>query len=570
MKSSKKSFAAGLMIGLVAMTASLGITSKAQADEKHPSVILVITDDQGYGDLAVHGNPLIKTPNLDKLHKQSIRLTNYHVDPTCSPTRSALMTGRYSPRTGVWHTIMGRSMMAGDEVTVAELFKEAGYKTGAFGKWHLGDNYPTRPRYQGFETTTVHGGGGVGQTPDFWGNDYFDDTYSENGDWKKQDGYCTTVFFDHAIKFIEKNKDNPFFCYIPTNVPHGPFNVAKEYSDMYANKKIDGKKVNANFYGMITHFDEQVGRLVKKMDDLGIADDTILIFTTDNGTAAGVFNNGMRGKKGSEYDGGHRVPCFIRWPNKWKGNKDINELTAHIDILPTLTELCNLTPAKGVHIDGKSIVPLLEGKDGWKERTLFVQSHRIELPQPWRKSAVMTQKYRLVNGEQLFDMEKDPGQQTDIAKDHPDLVSKLRKEYETYYESVSTRFKDHVLLVIGNEKENPTVITCHDWHANQVPWNHGHIRKAPYWNGYWMIQVDQDGTYEFTLSQQPLVANFPMKSSEAKIQIGDATATAKVPEGASSVKMKLDLKKGPAKLETWLTDSDGKARGAFFINVKKL
>ena len=276
--------------------------SSPETPRQKPNVILVITDDQGYGDLACHGNPIIKTPNLDLLHSQSTRLTNFHVSPTCAPTRAALMTGRYCNRTGVWHTIMGRSLLRKDETTMADVFSANGYKTAIFGKWHLGDNYPFRPADRGFGESLIHGGGGVGQAPDYWDNDYFDDTYFHNGKPKKFKGYCTDVWFDAAIKFIEKNKEKHFFCYLSTNAPHSPYNVEKKYSDLYK----DNENVpNADFYGMITNIDENIGRLMKRLKNLKLENDTIFIFMTDNGTSAGFrqgkgCNAGMRARKGSE------------------------------------------------------------------------------------------------------------------------------------------------------------------------------------------------------------------------------------------------------------------------------
>jgi arylsulfatase A-like enzyme len=202
------------------LSAAPGCTSAGHTvtpEKKRPNVVLVMTDDQGYGDLACHGNSIIKTPNLDALHAQSTRLTNFHVGPTCSPTRASLMTGRYCNRTGVWHTVMGRSLLRKDEVTMADVFRAGGYKTGIFGKWHLGDNYPFRPQDRGFDEVLIHKGGGIGNTQDYWGNDYFDDTYFRNGRPERFEGYCTDVWFTEAIKFIEANKDRPFFCYLPTN-----------------------------------------------------------------------------------------------------------------------------------------------------------------------------------------------------------------------------------------------------------------------------------------------------------------------------------------------------------------
>ena len=301
-----------------------------------------------------------------RLYGQSVRLTDFHVGPTCAPTRAALMTGRYCNRTGVWHTVMGRSLLRRDEVTMADVFAAGGYRTGIFGKWHLGDNYPFRPQDRGFQEVLVHGGGGVGQTPDYWGNDYFDDTYWHNGKPEKQAGYCTDVWFDGALRFIEANRDRPFFAYIATNAPHSPFNVAEQYSGPYMGKSVP----NANFYGMIANIDENMGRLLGKLKALGLEENTILIFMTDNGTAAGFqagkgFNAGMRGTKGSEYDGGHRVPCFLRWPaGGLGGGKDVSRLTAHIDLLPTLIELCGLPQPAGVKFDGASLAPLLRDARG--------------------------------------------------------------------------------------------------------------------------------------------------------------------------------------------------------------
>ena len=276
--------ALGFLTGGVALSL-LPRAARAQAAGRKPNVVLVMTDDQGYGDLGCHGNDLMATPNLDSLHAQSVRFTNFHVDPTCSPTRSALMTGRYSSRTGVWHTIMGRSLLGRDEVTVADVFAAAGYATGMFGKWHLGDNYPFRPEDRGFQEVLRHGGGGVGQAPDFWGNDYFDDTYWHNGVPTPFKGYCTDVFFDGALKFIEANKDKPFFAYVPTNAPHGPYRVAEKYAAIYKKKGVKGGR--ANFWGMITNIDENMGRLLARLEALGLERNTILIFMTDNGTSAG-------------------------------------------------------------------------------------------------------------------------------------------------------------------------------------------------------------------------------------------------------------------------------------------
>ncbi len=264
----------------------------AVAHAERPNVILVMTDDQGYGDLGCHGNQVIKTPNLDKLHAQSTRLTNFHVSPTCAPTRAALMTGRYANATGVWHTIMGRSMIRENEVTLGKILGDGGYATGMFGKWHLGDNYPFRPEDRGFTEVLRHGGGGVGQTPDYWDNAYFDGSYFHNKKPVPVEGFCTDVFFDYAKKFIEKQAeaDKPFLAYISMNAPHGPMHAPPEYSKPYGDLGVN----TANFFGMIANIDDNVGSLRTWLANKGLADNTIFIFTTDNGTVtkASVASSG--------------------------------------------------------------------------------------------------------------------------------------------------------------------------------------------------------------------------------------------------------------------------------------
>jgi len=536
---------------------------------RRPNVVLVITDDQGYGDLACHGNPDIRTPNLDWLGAHATRLTNFHVDPTCSPTRSALMTGRYSSRTGVWHTIMGRSLLRADEVTVADVFAAAGYRTAIFGKWHLGDNYPFRVQDRGFQESIVHGGGGVGQTPDFWGNDYFDDTYWHNGVPKPYKGYCTDVFFDGAMRFIEANKDRPFFVYIPTNAPHGPYNVAEKYSKPYADAGVPANR--ARFYGMITNIDENVGRLQKRLKELGLEENTIFIFMTDNGTSAGPAA-GMKGKKGSEYEGGHRVPLFIRWPGGLEERGDVGHLTAHIDVLPTLIDLCGIDPPKGVTFDGTSIVPLLNGRADWPERTLFVHSQRIEHPQKWRKSAVMTQRWRLVNGKELYDIQADPAQKTNVAADHPDVVKDLRTAYEGWWADLSRRFGEYCRIVLGSDKENPSRLTAHEWHTNNVPWAQAHIRNHKMFaNGPWAVEVERGGRYTFTLHRAHPEAKMPLAADEAKLTIGDVEVVGPAKKDATAVTLTADLKPGKAMLQTWLTDkATGRSRGAYVVIVERL
>ena len=305
---------------------------------ERPNIVLVVTDDQGYADLACHGNKYLDTVAMDQLYRQSVRLTNFHVDPTGAPTRAALMTGRYSCRTGVWHTMMGRSLLRRDERTIADVLAAAGYRTAIFGKWHLGDNYPYRAVDRGFHESLVHGGGGIGETPDYWGNTYFNPVLQHNGKPEKSEGYCTDVFFDAAIRFVEENRQQPFFIYLPTNVMHSPYEAPPQYAARYLTMGV--QEPLASYYGMITNFDRNMARLLKRLDDLQLATNTVVVFMTDNGTTGRGIGVQMRGQKGSAYDGGHCVPCFIRWPARLQGGFDVGQLAAHVDILPTLLGLC--------------------------------------------------------------------------------------------------------------------------------------------------------------------------------------------------------------------------------------
>jgi len=541
---------------------------------ERPNVILIMTDDQGYGDLACHGNEQITTPHLDQLHSESVRLTDYHVDPTCSPTRSALLTGRYSTRTGVWHTIMGRSIMHKDEVTLGDVFSDAGYQTGCFGKWHLGEAYPYRPQDRGFDEVVIHGGGGVGQTPDYWDNDYFDDTYWHNGHLEKQTGYCTDVFFNHALNFIEDNKQKPFFVYLPTNAAHGPFLVAEKYSKPY--KEMGIKSPRAEFYGMITNIDENVGKMRKKLTEWGLDDNTLLIFTTDNGTAAGHrdggFNAGMRAAKGSEYEGGHRVPCFFYWKGQVYGGRDVDQLTAHVDMLPTLADYCGLKVPSDRIIDGKSLRPLLEGKsDDWKERVITVHSQRVERPIKWKQSAVMTEQWRLINGKELYDIVVDPGQKSDIASGHPNVVKRLTNQYDKWWESIDERFDEVVPLFVGSEVQNPVDYTAHDWHVDQrqIPWNQTHIQKDLVGSGVWELYAERPGTYRFTLRRRAPGVDHPLEAKSIKIKLGDEEWQTKIDDPAlGQFHFVRELQAGQIPLQTWMDCTDGKTRGAYYVTVE--
>ncbi|MEO0445407.1 MAG: arylsulfatase, partial [Verrucomicrobiota bacterium] len=533
------------------------------------------TDDQGYGDLSCHGNPDFQTPHLDALHHQSVRFTDFHVDPTCAPTRAALITGRYSLSTGVWHTIAGRSFLHPEEVTLADVLQDSGYTTGIFGKWHLGDNYPCRPHDRGFDTAIYHGGGGVGQTPDPWGNDYFDDRYYFNGVPTQYEGYCTDVFFTEAMSFIEENKEKPFFCYLLPNAPHGPYFVDDKYAKPFREKGFSNNR--SNFYGMLVNFDENMGRLEAFLQDQGLRENTILIFMTDNGTAGPWypkegedFSAGLRGIKGSIYDGGHRVPFFVRWPKgNISGGKDVDHLAAHLDVLPTLMELCGASRPSGPPLHGRSLAPLLRDPTAdWEPRKLIVNNQRIAEPQKYKDFVVLSDSWRLVGKEELYRTTSDRGQETNVAQANPEVVAELMEAYEDWWSLASGRAGTLVPITVGAEEENPAFLNAHDWHAQKIPWHQDVVVEAPAYNGYWELLVDRPGTYTVTLMERPREADFAIHASQATIEIAGQTLEKPIPKGAKLISFDLDLPAGPTQLtSTFTDDNSGTQRGAYYAEV---
>ncbi len=560
---------------------------QAVAQTAQPNVIVIMTDDQGYGDIACHGNPIIKTPCIDRLHEKSLRLTNFHVSPYCTPTRAALMTGRYPARTGAYRTSSGRTMLHRDEQTIADIFSDAGYATGMIGKWHLGDNAPHRPQDRGFQEVLWHRCGGVGQASDYYGNDYFDDTYERNGVFEKFTGYCTDIWFDEAKNFVERHQKEPFFLYLATNAPHGPYRVNPEWSEPYRDSVLWGN--GANFYGMIANIDHNLGLFRKYLEELGLAENTILVFMTDNGTSNGVpkgelptgsfrgFNAHMRGKKSTVYEGGHRVPCFLHWPaGGMKEGKDFHGLTAHLDLLPTLLDLCEIQLPQDHYPDGSSFAANIRDEKLPVHRQHYITqlhggagfSHPEE---PWDTSCVCKGSWRLINGTELYDLRTDHSQQNNIAEDHPEVITELRNLYEAFWKSVSPRMKP-VAIDVGNPLENPTTLCSQDWYLpfGNPPWNFNAINRRVPKTGPWHVMVQQNGKYRITLRQLPKKANKPLIAERASLIVAGKTHEANICDGASHVHFTVNLPAGKTELITRFLNSNEPDGGAYFTDVEFL
>lgn len=541
-------------------SATASAASLARGATKSPNVILVLTDDQGYGDLSLHGNPHLKTPHMDAVGKEGVRFSQFQVSPVCSPTRSSLMTGRYNYRTGIVDTFLGRSLMYPDEVTVAEILRDNGYRTGIFGKWHLGDNYPMRSCDQGFQESLVIKGGGLGQPSDPPGSGYFDPILQHNGMQKKYSGYCTDVFFDAATEWIERGGSKPFFAYIPTNAPHSPLVVAEEWSSPFA--KMGLADDVAKVYGMIANIDWNLGKLTARLRAAGTERDTMLIFMTDNGATGPTarYNAGMRAVKGTPYQGGIRVPFFVRWPGRL-APRTTDRIAAHIDVLPTILDVCGVKKPAGLQIDGKSLLSLADGSaKNWPDRMLFTQWHRGDQPEAFRDSAVRTQRYKLINGKELYDMEADPAESHDIAAAHPEIVAEMRKGYTEWFASVSAvRHYVPPRIYIGTGHENPVILTRQDW---RVPSGE---RPARQQLGWWEVDVKSGAEYSVTLTFDALASD-----SEVRFQLADAVQTVTAAQGAVECRIeRIKLVAGPGRLQVSIT-SGQKVSGPKFVEVRKL
>ncbi|MDX2182117.1 MAG: arylsulfatase [Bryobacteraceae bacterium] len=525
----------------------------AQAPRR-PNVIVLISDDQGYGDLSIHGNPHLETPNLDSIARGGVQFTQFHSNPVCSPTRASLMTGRHYYRTGVTDTYIGRSMMRPDEVTMADVFRKSGYRTGIFGKWHLGDHYPLRPFDRGFDTAVTHFGGGIGQPSDPPGGErYYDPLLQRNGKPERFRGYCTDIFFDEALRFIETNRTRPFFTYIATNAPHTPLEIAEEFVEPFRNKNLD--EVTSRIYGMVRNLDANVGKLLAHLQKLNLERDTILVFLTDNGPQQRRFNASMRGLKGSVYEGGIRVPCFVRWPARITPGTSDNRLAAHIDLLPTLARAAGVAlPDRP--LDGRDIL----GNEK-SDRTICFQWHRGDAPEKWRNACARNQRWKLVENKELFDLEKDPAESTDVAAQNPQILEQLRRDYDAWFASVTEKGFDPVRIPIGTPHENPVMLSQQDWRGPRAVW-------GPEALGHWEVDVAQAGRYSASFLVNPGPA------CQLTFRLNGVERTVPVPAGLAEVRLaSVDLPKGQGRLEAVLHLSGGpgeKTRGVRFASLEKI
>jgi len=507
------------------------IANRKSTKHNRPNVVLIITDDQGWGDIHSHENDQIDTPVLDRLAADGARFDRFFVSPLCAPTRASLLTGRYYLRTGTHGVTRGYENMRSEEVTIAEALQQAGYVTGCFGKWHNGAHYPYNPNGQGFDEFLGFCGG-------HW-NNYFDTTLERNGQPVKTKGYISDVLTDAAIEFIEKNTpdrvgDKPFFCYVPYNAPHGPFQVPDKYFDKYKARGLDDQL--ACIYAMCENLDDNIGRILKRLDELGASSNTIVLFLTDNGPNSDRYNGGMKGRKGSVHEGGVRVPLFIRWPGHIKPGTIITQIADHTDLFPTLLELCGVPMPKTLPQDGVSLVPLLKGETAsWPDRMIFSfrapqgQTHNIT-------GSVRTQRWRAVEAGkswELYDMQADPGQKDDVSKKYPEVVKKLIAAYEVAVKDVTKAGFEPLSIHIGYPQWPVVVFPGHEAflqpsagegisYKGRAGWANDWITNWTSTEAYpwWPVEVVRPGRFEVTLMYTCPQQNLGAK---VRVEIGGAS-----------------------------------------------
>lgn len=468
-----------------------------------PNVLVILTDDQGWGDLSANGNTNLKTPNIDSICQRGAKFERFYVCPVCSPTRAEFLTGRYHARGGVYSTSAGGERLDLDEVTIADTFRAGGYATGAFGKWHNGMQYPYHPNGRGFEEY-------YGFCSGHWG-DYFSPPLERNGQIVQGEGFCVDDFTDKAIEFMESNVKlgKPFFAYLPYNTPHSPMQVPDEYWERFKDKELElhnrePQKENIQHVrcalAMCENIDWNVGRLLAKLEEWQIADNTIVLYFCDNGPNGVRWNGDMKGRKGSTDEGGVRSPLLIQWPGKIKAGIEVKHISSVTDLLPTLAEMCGIPTTSTKPLDGKSVAPLLTGDaSSWPDRTII--SH-------WRgKFSVRNQRFRLGNRGMLFEIDKDPGQRTDVSKQFPEVVNELSAVSKAYATEIAGYDQDERAFLIGHPEYKFTQVPARDAtvsggikRSNRFP-NCSYLFNwtSPDEEIRWDCEVGASGTYQVDL-----------------------------------------------------------------------
>lgn len=566
---------------------------------RRPNVVVFMMDDLAFGDLACHGNPVVRTPRLDALHGRSARLTRYLSGPVCTPARASLMTGRYHQRTRAIDTFCGRAMIDPSERTLGHLLSEAGYATGCFGKWHLGDAYPMRPQDLGFGETLVHRSGGLGSVGDHrenaWreGEAYFDPVLIHNGTPERFAGYCTDVFTEAALGFLSDQADRPepFFLYLATNAPHTPLEVPDRWIGHYRSEGVN--ETHARLYAMVENIDWNVGRVLDRLDELDKRSDTLVMFTSDHGPCPSArdftapperqqrWNAGLRGEKGSLYQGAIRVPSFWSLPGVIAEGRDLGRVTSVIDVLPTIASAVGAELPHDRPIDGTDLMPLLTGAtsdEEWPARTIVMQWHRGDLPVPDRNYAVITDRFKLYRPEpeaadQLFDLDADPGESIDLSARQPEIVEALRASYLEWFEDVGGAMPSNFApprIKVGSPAERSTTLSRQDWRVDASLADLGEIAlwRTADLEAEWLVEIEQAGPYQVEIRLEPFSWKEPKLFTSVHLSVNDdrwAVPWAPMCTRFEVPKVRLGL--GPASVRAWVQGPAGLRQAALYVDL---
>ncbi|WP_345683110.1 sulfatase-like hydrolase/transferase [Novipirellula caenicola] len=607
-----------LFLALPLLLSASAVVAAETPSPQRPNVLVVITDDQGFGEFSCHGNPVVQTPHLDRLHDESIRLADFHVAPMCTPTRGQLMTGVDSLRNGAMNVSSGRTLLRRSFPTMGDLFTASGWQTGLFGKWHLGDTYRYRPQDRGFQESVWFPSSHIGSVPDAWQNDYFGDTYVHNGVRQTYRGYTTDVLFRESMQWMKTQADaqRPFFCYLATAAAHQPHYVPQRNHEA-AKKAFEAVRDSLpsvppekeseliRFLGMVDNIDENMGRLEAFLTESGLRENTVVIFLTDNGSTFGpkYFNANMRGGKMTLWEGGHRVPCFIRWPaGTLRPAGDIKGLTQVQDVLPTLVDLLGMNIPTETKFDGISLAPVLKGTQAVPEdRMMVINYSRMPFKTvqttpnnpavPRREGAVVLWKqWRLLSDKQLYNLADDPLQTQNVIAEHPEVTRAMRAHLNAWWDGVKDQANKFERSIIGHDAENPVQLTACEW-ADVFVDQQKQVRAGDRKNGVWHIEVAKAGEYEFRLSRWPDDCHLHLASgvdetrvtdgvlqagpawpvAEAQLRVGKVQHRAAVASDAGEVRFRMNLPAGPTTMQSWFYDGDGKEiAGAYYVAAERL